>query len=53
MATPAADQFAHLNGTLSELATDIEGADATPTQAMTDAVRRELEQLSSRLHPSK
>jgi hypothetical protein len=49
----AADQFAELNGTLSGLATDVEGADATPTPAMYDAVRRELEQLTSRLHTSK
>jgi hypothetical protein len=49
----AADHFAEMTGTLRELANDIEGADATPTQAMTDAVRRELEQLTSRLHTSK
>jgi hypothetical protein len=49
----AADKFAELNGRLSELANDVEGDDATPTPAKYDAVRRELEQLTSRLHPSK
>jgi photosystem II stability/assembly factor-like uncharacterized protein len=49
----AAGQFAGLNGTLSELAGEIEGADAAPTPAMSDAVRRELEQLTARLHTSK
>jgi hypothetical protein len=51
--TDAADQFAGLNGRLSGLAIDLEGDDATPTPAMSDAVRRELEQLTARLHPSK
>ena len=49
----AADQFAGLNGRLSGLAIDVEGDDATPTPAMYDAVRRELEQLTARLHTSK
>jgi photosystem II stability/assembly factor-like uncharacterized protein len=49
----AAGQFAGLNATLSGLATDVEGADAAPTPAMYDAVRRELEQLTARLHTSK
>jgi photosystem II stability/assembly factor-like uncharacterized protein len=49
----AADQFAVLAGTLSALATDVEGDDATPTPAMYDAVRRELEQLTALLHTSK
>jgi hypothetical protein len=49
----AAHQFAGLNGTLSGLATDVEGADAAPTPAMDDAVRRELEQLTTRLHSSR
>jgi len=48
-----AQQFAGLNGTLSGLANDIEGADAAPTPAMYDVVRRELEQLTARLHTSK
>jgi hypothetical protein len=48
-----AGQFAELNGTLSGLAIDIEGADAAPTSAMNDAVSRELEQLTKRLHGSK
>ncbi len=49
----AAGRFADLNGTLSSLAADIEGADAAPTPAMHDAVRRELQQLASRLHALK
>jgi photosystem II stability/assembly factor-like uncharacterized protein len=49
----AADQFAVLAGTLSALATDVEGDDATPTPAMYDAVRRELGQLTALLHTSK
>ena len=49
----AARQFARMNGELSGLATTIEGADAEPTPAMYDAVRRELEQLTARLHTSK
>ena len=49
----AADRFAVLAGTLSALATDVEGDDATPTPAMYDAVRRELEQLTALLHTSK
>jgi photosystem II stability/assembly factor-like uncharacterized protein len=52
-AAAAASQFAELNGKLSDLATDIEGADAAPTPAMYDVVRRELEQLTARMHPSK
>lgn len=48
----AAGQFAGLNATLSGLATDVEG-DAAPTPALYDAVRRELEQLTARLHTSK
>jgi hypothetical protein len=47
-----ARQFAALNGTLSGLADDIEGADAAPTPAMYDAVRRDLTQLAGRLHTS-
>jgi len=49
----AADQLAELNGTLSGLAIEIEGADDAPTPAMDDAVRRELEQLAARLHTSR
>ena len=49
----AAHQFAGINGTLSELAADIDGADATPTSAMDDAVNREIKQLTARLHASK
>ena len=49
----AAGQFAGLNDTLSGLATDVEGADAAPTPAMYDAVRRELEQLTARFHTSR
>jgi hypothetical protein len=49
----AAGQFAGMNGTLSGLATTIEGADAAPTPAMVDAVRRELHELTTRLHTSK
>lgn len=49
----AAGQFAAFNGTLSELAADIDGADAAPTAAMDDVVDRELEQLTARLHTSK
>lgn len=49
----AAHQFAGINETLSGLATDVEGADAAPTLAMDDAVRRALEELGGRLHPSK
>jgi photosystem II stability/assembly factor-like uncharacterized protein len=49
----AAEQFAGLNDALSGLATVVEGADATPTPAMVVAVRRELEQLTARLHTSK
>ncbi len=41
----AAKKFAGMNGDLSELANDIEGADAEPTAAMYDAVRRELENV--------
>ncbi len=44
----AASKFAGMNGDLSELAADIEGADAEPTAAMYDAVRRELEKLTAR-----
>ncbi len=51
--TDAAAQFAGMNGTLSGLASDAEGADAAPTPAMEDAVRRELGQLNARLHASK
>ncbi|MGH9404242.1 MAG: WD40/YVTN/BNR-like repeat-containing protein, partial [Terriglobia bacterium] len=46
----AARQFAGLNGTLSDLAADIDGADAVPTHAVYDAVRRELDQLAAQLH---
>jgi hypothetical protein len=49
----AAGQFAELNGTLSSLVGDIEGADAAPTPAMYDALRRELERLTARLHTLK
>ncbi|HEX5413955.1 MAG TPA: hypothetical protein VFZ27_19095 [Terriglobia bacterium] len=49
----AASKFADLNESLSGLATTVEGADAAPTRAMYDAVRRELEQLAARLHASK
>jgi len=49
----AATQFAGMNATLSGLATDVDGADAAPTPAIYDAVRRELEQLTARLHTSK
>jgi len=49
----AAGKFGEMNSTLSELATDVEGADAAPTAAMYDAVRRELEKLTARLHTSK
>ncbi len=51
--TDAAAQFAGMNGTLSGLASDAEGADAAPTPAMEDAVRRELGQLNARLHALK
>ncbi len=51
--TKTAGKFADVNGTLSGLADAIEGADAAPTPAMYDAVRRELEHLASALHPSK
>jgi hypothetical protein len=44
----AAQQFADLNGALSDLADDIEGADGAPTPAMYDAVRRELKKLTAR-----
>ena len=49
----AAQQFAGINSALSELAAGIDGADAAPTPAMYDAVSRELEQLTARLHASK
>ena len=49
----AAGKFAGLNESLSGLATVVEGADAAPTPAMSDAARRELEQLTARLHASK
>jgi hypothetical protein len=49
----AAQQFAEMNGTLGEFASSIGGADAAPTPAMYDAVHRELEQLTARLHASK
>jgi len=49
----AAGKFAGLNESLSGLATVVEGADAAPTPAMSDAARRELEQLTTRLHASK
>lgn len=49
----AARQFAGLNGTLSGLAADIEGADAAPTPAMYDAARREIDRLAAQLHASK
>lgn len=49
----AAGQFAAINGTLSELAAGIDGADEAPTSAMHDAVRREIEHLNARLHASK
>ncbi|HXH48170.1 MAG TPA: hypothetical protein VNM47_02250 [Terriglobia bacterium] len=45
----AAGKFADLNGTLSGLADTIEGADAAPTPAMYDAVRREMDQLAAQL----
>jgi photosystem II stability/assembly factor-like uncharacterized protein len=51
--TAAASRFADMNGTLSSLASEVEGADAEPTPAMEDAVRRELEQLTVRLQGSK
>jgi hypothetical protein len=49
----AARQLADVNGRLSGLAADIEGADAAPTPAMYDVVRREIEQLTTQLHASK
>ncbi len=49
----AARQLADVNGRLSGLAADIEGADAAPTPAMYDVVRREIEQLTTQLHTSK
>jgi photosystem II stability/assembly factor-like uncharacterized protein len=49
----AARQFANLNGTLNGLAADTEAADAAPTPVMCDAVRREMERLTARLHTSK
>ncbi|MGH9450223.1 MAG: WD40/YVTN/BNR-like repeat-containing protein, partial [Terriglobia bacterium] len=42
----AAREFADLNGILAGLATNLEGADAAPTDALHAAVRRELEQLA-------
>ncbi|HET7101707.1 MAG TPA: hypothetical protein VFJ52_11195, partial [Terriglobia bacterium] len=44
----AAGTFAGMNGSLNELAVDIEGADDAPTAAMYDAVRRALKPLNAR-----
>lgn len=49
----AARGLADLNTSLGDLATEIDRSDDAPTAAMDAAVRRELEQLNRRLHPSK
>ncbi|HET7213399.1 MAG TPA: hypothetical protein VFL79_07425 [Terriglobia bacterium] len=46
--TTAEKKFAGINGSLAGLANTLEGADAEPTPAMYDAVRRALEPLTAR-----
>jgi photosystem II stability/assembly factor-like uncharacterized protein len=43
----AAEKYADINGSLVSLASTVEGADAAPTSAMEDAVRRALEELTA------
>lgn len=51
--TSSAQTFAHLNGALGDLSTDIESADAAPTAAMEAAAHRKLAQLIQQLEISK
>jgi photosystem II stability/assembly factor-like uncharacterized protein len=51
--TAAAQRFADLNGSLGDLATEIDGSDAAPTTAMYAAARHKLDELNGEMHTLK